>query len=111
MKTLVLIAVSACTLTLSGCAPEQRLPGDPPAAQMRRDRAECEARGGEYAQAGLLGHACFLPTKDAGKTCQSDSDCQGICFAETRQCSKVTPIFGCFSHLPKPGQVEEICVD
>ena len=64
MKQVFGVVGGALLLVLAGCVPENRLPGDPPAAQMRKDRAQCEARGGEYAQAGLFGHACFMPTED-----------------------------------------------
>ena len=111
MKQVFGVAGGALLLALAGCMPENRLPGDPPAAQMRQERAECEAKGGEYAQAGLFGHACYLPTEDAGKSCAAAGDCQGICYADTRQCSPVTPEFGCIAMLDEDGQRMEICID
>ncbi|HHL20167.1 MAG TPA: hypothetical protein ENJ52_01430 [Aliiroseovarius sp.] len=103
--------LAAVLLSLAGCQPEERLPGDPSAAQMRQDRAECEARGGEYARAGLFGHACFMPTPDAGQACSRAGDCEGVCYADTRQCSAVTPVFGCIAMLDEDGKRVEICID
>ncbi len=96
--------------TLSACQ-QDRMPDDPPAAQMRQEKAECEAKGGSYERAGMFGHACILQTKDAGKSCNRESDCEGICLAKTRTCSAITPMFGCFSMLDDAGKTVELCID
>ncbi len=111
MKTDMLLLAAASALLPVGCIPgkgEPRPPGRPdPAA-----RAECEARGGEYARGGLLGgFLCFRPTGDAGKSCARAGDCEGICYADSRQCSPVSPVFGCISMLDTDGRRVEICID
>lgn len=76
------------------------------------ERLACEDKGGKFMQAGLSGNwVCVLPTKDAGKSCKTNSDCSGFCMAETRSCSPVTPFYGCHDVLIENGQQATICVD
>ena len=114
LKIIALIAgfalLGSCTPTFNG------YPVDPDAGQSRAElkagKAECDARGGDYAPVGLLRmFACITETRDAGQACAKASDCEGVCYADTRQCSEVTPLFGCFSYLNEQGEVEEICID
>ncbi|MEZ5716333.1 MAG: hypothetical protein R3D85_14950 [Paracoccaceae bacterium] len=54
---------------------------------------------------------CFRPTPDAGKSCRKASDCSGVCLADTRTCSTMSPMFGCYGFLDDEGREAEICVD
>ncbi len=102
-----LIAATALIL-LAGCMPGQEDTPRPDAAE----RTACEAEGGTYAQGGILGNwICFRPTPDAGKSCTRATDCSAMCYADTRQCSEVTPVFGCFAYLDEQGQPVGICID
>jgi hypothetical protein len=72
----------------------------------------CEAKGGTYEVAGRArSHVCILPLPDAGKTCETASECVGFCLSDTKQCSAVTPQFGCISHLDRVGRLQTICID
>ena len=43
-------------------------------------RAACTACGGRWGAAGMLGYEqCDCPTRDAGKRCTSDRDCESVC--------------------------------
>ncbi len=107
-----LVALVLSGLVLAGCNSDQADQGDYTPEIDPVERARCEARGGEYAPAGLLGMmACYEATPDAGKVCSRAGDCVGICYADTRQCSEVTPIIGCFSYLDEKGERVEICMD
>lgn len=105
MKRLLLIAA----LALAGCVEE-------PLSEGKRlsdvDRAECLMQGGTVGRGGLLpDEVCFRPQPDAGKACARPSDCAGMCLADTRTCSAVTPMFGCFEFLDETGKTVEICSD
>ena len=76
------------------------------------ERADCLMRGGSTGYGGLFpDELCFTPMKDAGQSCTKAGDCEGQCLAETKTCSKVSPIFGCYDYLDETGQVVGICVD
>jgi len=91
-------------------------------------RAECEAAGGTWAGRGLAGiQSCDRPTRDAGRRCTSDADCEGACIPErceplvdpapadtpasscqpgreprlvVGRCHDRSTLFGCHSRLP-----------
>ncbi len=114
---LKIIAVIAGFVLLGSCAPTfNGYPVIPNSFQSHADlvqgKAECDARAGQYRPTGMLGlFACITPTSDGGKACAKASDCQGVCYADTRQCSKASPLFGCYSYLNAQGEAEEICID
>lgn len=96
-------------LLLAACQTTADKPAEPePNAD---DRIACEARGGQYGQAGLLqSWVCIEPTSDAGKSCTTSSDCTGMCMADTMSCSAKSPMFGCYSII-EDGQRVELCID
>ncbi len=107
MKRLLLIA----TLALGACMEEPR--SGPQGKPLNdADRAECLMKGGSVGRGGLLpDEVCFLPQPDAGKACAKQTDCAGQCLADTRTCSKVSPMFGCFEFLDETGRTVGICID
>lgn len=109
MRLMLLAVGIACTAVMSGCLPAD---GETVSNSANSDRAACEARGGTYEIAGRArSHVCFTPLPDAGKTCETGSDCAGFCLSDTKQCSAVTPQFGCISHLDDTGRAQVICID
>ncbi len=97
-------------LLLAGCIPGADV--EPLPRPDRAERAACEAAGGEYARGGILAYwMCYMPTSDAGKSCSRSSDCEAICYAETRQCSPVSPEFGCIALLDEDGKRQDLCID
>lgn len=70
---------------------------------------ECEAAGGTLVY-GLAGPQCAQKQPDAGKSCSDSDQCAGLCLAETRTCSPVTPFFGCHEIL-QGGQTVGLCID
>ncbi len=70
---------------------------------------QCEAAGGTMV-IGLAGPQCARPEPDAGKACNDSKDCSGVCLAETRSCSPVTPFFGCHDVL-QGGKAVGLCID
>lgn len=69
----------------------------------------CEENGGTLVN-GLVGPICTMPEPDAGAACRDSSECSGVCLADTRTCSPLRPMVGCFSYLDQ-GETFEICVD
>ncbi|HST45699.1 MAG TPA: hypothetical protein VLK29_10815 [Luteimonas sp.] len=108
---LLLLLLGAC----AGQAP--RPPGAQPAIA---SEAACLERGGQWTQ---LGRAplkqCLLATRDAGKACTDNAQCQGLCLAPegsvdgTRvggTCSADTNRFGCRQQL-RDGVPFTLCID
>lgn len=110
-----LAAGGAVLLVLAACmADAQQDVGDagPPILLNPQSKAACSAAGGTWAPRGLFPMPlCTLPNPDAGKSCQSAGDCIGVCLAETRTCSSVRPIFGCYAFLDEEGREVTICAD
>lgn len=76
-----------------------------------QQKLECLEAGGRWGRGGLMGLShCFPNYSDGGKACNSASDCQGMCMADTRTCA-ATFSFGCLSYLNDAGVAEEICID
>ncbi|MBK8439386.1 MAG: hypothetical protein IPL38_07720 [Rhodobacter sp.] len=109
MKRMILVLA---TLALASCV-EEGPGGGPQGKQLTEaERADCLMRGGTTGYGGLFpDELCFTPMKDAGQSCTKAGDCEGQCLADTKTCSKVSPIFGCYDYLDETGQVVGICVD
>ncbi|NDR57295.1 hypothetical protein [Aliiruegeria sabulilitoris] len=77
------------------------------------EAAECAAQGGNWGVAGAFNPnpICTLPTPDAGKVCNAETDCTGMCMADSRTCSTHSPIFGCHVFLDDEGREFEMCID
>ena len=78
---------------------------------LARQQAECAAQGGSLAarRAGLF--ACTRPTRDSGRACRSETDCEGVCLARSMTCAPVTPLFGCHEVLDSRGARQTLCLD
>jgi len=78
---------------------------------LAQQKVECLEAGGTWGRGGILGlEQCFPNYSDGGKSCNRDSDCQGMCMADTRSCAPSFS-YGCLSYLNDEGKVEEICID
>lgn len=92
-------------------------------------RQACEAAGGTWKPAGLFPKPiCTVPTRDAGRTCADNEECEGYCLAAlsrsqidlVRQhrslaiqgaCTVHMPVFGCMA-IVRQGLVRSIkCLD
>ncbi len=72
----------------------------------------CEKKKGKFARVGRSGtFACVLQTRDGGKRCSKESDCEGLCLARSRTCSPITPVFGCQDILQQDGLRVTQCVE
>lgn len=78
-----------------------------PAAQVL-----CENSGGQWAVAGESGaFACVKPTRDGGKVCKKQGDCQGMCLARSGSCAPFMPLLGCNEVLDKDGRRVTLCIE
>lgn len=76
------------------------------------EQIACEKTGGSYARAGAGdGRACVRPTRDGGKQCRKESDCEGTCLARSQTCAPITPMFGCNDILQDDGRRVTLCLD
>lgn len=72
----------------------------------------CEKRGGRFVSLGRSGAmTCQVPTRDGGKSCRRESDCDGVCLARSATCAPVQPLLGCQSILQNDGRRVELCID
>ncbi|MDP3960392.1 MAG: hypothetical protein Q8Q26_10105 [Pseudorhodobacter sp.] len=76
------------------------------------EQIACEKTGGSYARAGAGdARACIRPTRDGGKQCRKESDCEGTCLARSQTCAPITPMFGCNDILQDDGRRVTLCID
>lgn len=72
----------------------------------------CEKRGGLWSATGKSGvMACVKRTRDFGKSCSRDRECEGACLARSRSCAPITPLFGCHDVLQDDGRQVTLCLD
>lgn len=72
----------------------------------------CIKKGGAWRSTGKSGgEACFTLTKDAGKSCKKESDCDGYCLARSGSCAPFKPMFGCNDILQDNGVMVTLCID
>jgi len=87
-------------------------PQAPPPPPQSPEEIACVAKGGSYASAGSSGgKACVKPTRDGGKRCRKESDCEGVCLARSNTCSPISPMFGCNDILQNDGRQVTLCID
>lgn len=105
------LLVAACVEEGGGDALPDR-PGPPGIPLGDAERAECVLRGGTPGRGGILqNEVCIRPTRDAGKACTDNDQCETFCLAETKSCAPLTPTFGCFATMKDGGQTPMLCVD
>lgn len=99
-------------LALAGCQTAPDAPEPVGAARVELERLKCEKGGGIYGAASATGaFACIRQTRDAGKQCHKESDCEGRCLARSGTCAPLTPLFGCNEILTRDGKRMTLCID
>ena len=93
-------------------APQSPAPPPEPAKARTPGQIACEKRGGNFVSAGRSGAmTCQMPTRDGGKQCQRESDCDGVCLARSNTCAPLKPLLGCQAILQDDGRRVELCID
>ncbi|MEI6098902.1 MAG: hypothetical protein WCS20_11500, partial [Alphaproteobacteria bacterium] len=83
-----------------------------PQAPKSAEQVLCEKAKGQWVAAGKTGaFYCAKPTRDGGKQCRNQSQCQGQCLARSGTCSPITPLYGCNDVLQKDGRKVTLCID
>ena len=76
------------------------------------EQIACERRGGVWSSPGASpGRTCITRTKDAGKQCRRETDCEGYCLARSATCAPAVPLFGCHAILQADGREVTLCLD
>jgi hypothetical protein len=89
--------------------PTEEVAAPPPASP---EEARCIRSGGTWATAGQSGaKACVKLTRDGGKACTRQSQCEGFCLARSGTCAPITPMFGCNDILQDDGREVTLCLD
>jgi hypothetical protein len=111
MRSLALVLALLAACNSEPETPDTGLAGYDP-DRVAREQAACTERGGRWGRGGKTGgFLCFTPTRDANRSCDSASDCEGLCFARSRTCAPFTPVFGCNEVLTSLGSRSTLCID
>jgi hypothetical protein len=72
----------------------------------------CEKRGGTWSGVGSgVLRTCVYETRDAGKRCERESQCEGVCLARSGTCSPIKPLLGCNEILQDNGARVTLCIE
>jgi hypothetical protein len=75
-------------------------PPPPPKSELQ---IACERRRGTWEDTGGGLMVCIRPTRDGGKRCTRESQCEGLCLARSGTCSPLDPLLGCHDILQDNG--------
>jgi hypothetical protein len=83
-----------------------------PEADKTPEQKACEKKAGTWSRVGEnQSQACLHITRDAGKQCRRDRDCESVCLARSGTCAPVTPLFGCNEVLQDDGRRMTQCLE
>ncbi|MFZ1513605.1 MAG: hypothetical protein WAT35_18385 [Tabrizicola sp.] len=72
----------------------------------------CEKKHGRWSGIGKGdARACIFQTRDGGKQCDRESQCEGVCLARSGTCSPFKPLYGCNDILQDNGARVRLCLD
>ncbi len=72
----------------------------------------CEKKNGRWSGIGKGNvRACVFQTRDGGKRCERESQCEGVCLARSGTCSPLKPLYGCNEILQDNGARVTLCLD
>jgi hypothetical protein len=83
----------------------------PPPEPKSEAQLACERRNGTWTSAGKGFKSCVFRTRDGGKTCRKETDCDGLCLARSGSCAPYKPLFGCNDILDSMGRKVTLCID
>lgn len=92
-------------------APQPDL-AETPVTPKSEQQLACEKKKGRWARVGKgEGRACVFQTRDAGKRCERESQCDGVCLARSGTCAPFKPMYGCNEILQDNGARVTLCLD
>lgn len=72
----------------------------------------CEKKGSKWFKIGDgEKYGCVRETRDSGKRCERESQCDGVCLARSGTCSPFKPLYGCNEILQDDGARVTLCLD
>jgi hypothetical protein len=83
----------------------------PPQPPKSERQIACERKRGSWADTGGGFMICITPTRDSGKRCTRESQCENVCLARSQTCAPVTPLMGCHEILQDDGSRATQCID
>lgn len=92
-------------------APQPDLAEAVPEVEKTEQQVACEKKKGIWSSAGGKSRICLFNTKDAGKQCTRESDCEGVCLARSGTCSPIRPLLGCNEILQDNGVRVTLCIN
>ena len=83
-----------------------------PVTPKSEQQLACEKKKGRWAKVGKgEGRACVFTTKDSGKRCEKESQCDSVCLARSGTCAPFKPMYGCNEILQDNGARVTLCLD
>ncbi len=83
-----------------------------PEVQKSEAQISCERKRGVWTRLGNSRTAtCVRITKDSGKRCTRESQCEGRCLARSGTCAPVDPMLGCNEILQDNGVRVTLCIE
>jgi hypothetical protein len=96
----------------AGADPVTEVVPEAPAEVKSEDQLRCERRGGVFAASGDSDlRTCVKRTRDSGKRCDQEKDCQGRCLARSQTCAPIDPLLGCNEILQDDGAAVTLCIE
>jgi hypothetical protein len=83
-------------------------PPPPPKSELQ---IACERKRGDWVATSGGRMFCQLTTRDGGKSCTRESQCEGLCLARSGTCAPVTPLMGCQEILQDDGSRATQCIE
>ncbi len=83
-----------------------------PVTPKSEQQLACEKKKGRWSRVGKGdGRACVYQTKDGGKRCERESQCDSVCLARSGTCAPFKPMYGCNEILQDNGVRVTLCLD
>ena len=93
-------------------APQPDVAAEVPATPKSDQQTACEKKRGTWSTVGKAGlFICIYNTRDGGKQCTRESQCEGVCLARSGTCSPLKPLLGCNEILQDNGARVTLCID
>lgn len=83
-----------------------------PVTPKSEQQLACEKKKGRWARVGRgEGRACVFQTRDSGKRCERESQCDSVCLARSGTCAPFKPMYGCNEILQDNGMRVTLCIE
>lgn len=93
-------------------APQPDLAAEAPEPPKSELQLACERKKGRWSATGKGNlRVCIFSTRDGGKQCSRESQCEGVCLARSGTCSPVKPLLGCNEILQDNGARVTLCIE